>query len=177
MFKMNDPILLEFCRVRKQFGPVIALNDVSFSVRAGEVHCLVGENGAGKSTLIKILAGAYSIDGGELRIDGKPVRIETPAQAAAYGISVVYQDVTNVDKLSIADNIVLGSENSRFGFNQKKKNYEFVRPFLQQVGLEVDPSALMETLSIAQKQMVMIAKALSKNARLIVLDEPTAMLN
>ena len=173
MFKMNDPILLEFCRVRKQFGPVIALNDVSFSVRAGEVHCLVGENGAGKSTLIKILAGAYSIDGGELRIDGKPVRIETPAQAAAYGISVVYQDVTNVDKLSIADNIVLGSENSRFGFNQKKKNYEFVRPFLQQV----DPSALMETLSIAQKQMVMIAKALSKNARLIVLDEPTAMLN
>lgn len=97
MFKMNDPILLEFCRVRKQFGPVIALNDVSFSVRAGEVHCLVGENGAGKSTLIKILAGAYSIDGGELRIDGKPVRIETPAQAAAYGISVVYQDVTNVD--------------------------------------------------------------------------------
>ena len=177
MFKMNDPVLLEFCRVRKQFGPVIALNDVSFSVRAGEVHCLVGENGAGKSTLIKILAGAYSIDGGELRIDGKPVRIETPAQAAAYGISVVYQDVTNVDKLSIADNIVLGSENSRFGFNQKKKNYEFVRPFLQQVGLEVDPSALMETLSIAQKQMVMIAKALSKNARLIVLDEPTAMLN
>lgn len=141
------------------------------------MHCLVGENGAGKSTLIKILAGAYSIDGGELRIDGKPVRIETPAQAAAYGISVVYQDVTNVDKLSIADNIVLGSENSRFGFNQKKKNYEFVRPFLQQVGLEVDPSALMETLSIAQKQMVMIAKALSKNARLIVLDEPTAMLN
>ena len=177
MFKMNDPILLEFCRVRKQFGPVIALNDVSFSVRAGEVHCLVGENGAGKSTLIKVLAGAYLIDGGELRIDGKPVRIETPAQAAAYGISVVYQDVTNVDKLSIADNIVLGSENSRFGFNQKKKNYEFVRPFLQQVGLEVDPSALMETLSIAQKQMVMIAKALSKNARLIVLDEPTAMLN
>ena len=121
MFKMNDPILLEFHRVRKQFGPVVALNDVSFSVRAGEVHCLVGENGAGKSTLIKILAGAYSIDGGELRIDGKPVRIETPAQAAAYGISVVYQDVTNVDKLSIADNIVLGAENSRFGFNQKRK--------------------------------------------------------
>lgn len=177
MFKMNDPILLEFCRVRKQFGPVIALNDVSFSVRAGEVHCLVGENGAGKSTLIKILAGAYSIDGGELRIDGKPVRIETPAQAAAYGISVVYQDVTNVDKLSIADNIVLGAENSRFGFNQKKKNIEFVRPFLSQVGLEIEPTALMESLSIAQKQMVMIAKALSKNARVIVLDEPTAMLN
>ena len=177
MFKMNDPILLEFCRVRKQFGPVIALNDVSFSVRAGEVHCLVGENGAGKSTLIKILAGAYSIDGGELRIDGKPVRIETPAQAAAYGISVVYQDVTNVDKLSIADNIVLGAENSRFGFNQKKKNIEFVRPFLSQVGLEIEPTVLMESLSIAQKQMVMIAKALSKNARVIVLDEPTAMLN
>lgn len=148
MFKMNDPILLEFCRVRKQFGPVIALNDVSFSVRAGEVHCLVGENGAGKSTLIKILAGAYSIDGGELRIDGKPVRIETPAQAAAYGISVVYQDVTNVDKLSIADNIVLGAENSRFGFNQKKKNIEFVRPFLSQVGLEIEPTVLMESLSI-----------------------------
>ena len=162
MFKMNDPILLEFCRVRKQFGPVIALNDVSFSVRAGEVHCLVGENGAGKSTLIKILAGAYSIDGGELRIDGKPVRIETPAQAAAYGISVVYQDVTNVDKLSIADNIVLGAESSRFGFNQKKKNIEFVRPFLSQVGLKIEPSAMMESLSIAQKQMVMIAKALSK---------------
>ncbi|MFR0864399.1 MAG: ATP-binding cassette domain-containing protein [Oscillospiraceae bacterium] len=108
MFKMNDPILLEFCRVRKQFGPVIALNDVSFSVRAGEVHCLVGENGAGKSTLIKILAGAYSIDGGELRIDGKPVRIETPAQAAAYGISVVYQDVTNVDSFPC------GQHRSRF---------------------------------------------------------------
>lgn len=174
---MDGPILLEFYRVRKQFGPVVALKDVSFSVREGEVHCLVGENGAGKSTLIKILSGAYSIDNGELRIDGEPVRIETPAQAAAQGISVVYQDVTNVDKLSVADNIVLGAENSRIGFNQQKKNIEFVRPFLKQVGLEVEPTALMETLSIAQKQMVMIAKALSKRARLIVLDEPTAMLN
>ncbi|WP_162272147.1 sugar ABC transporter ATP-binding protein [Murdochiella vaginalis] len=153
------------------------MKDVSFSVREGEVHCLVGENGAGKSTLIKILCGAYSIDNGELRIDGQPVRIETPAQAAAKGIAVVYQDVTNVDKLSIADNIVLGAENSRCGFNQQKKNIEFVRPFLNQVGLEIEPTALMETLSIAQKQMVMIAKALSKKARLIVLDEPTAMLN
>lgn len=80
MFKMNDPILLEFCRVRKQFGPVIALNDVSFSVRAGEVHCLVGENGAGKSTLIKILAGAYSIDGGELR-DRREARSDRNARS------------------------------------------------------------------------------------------------
>ena len=174
---MSDDVFLKFEHIRKQFGPVKALDDINFEIRKGEVHCLVGENGAGKSTLMKILSGAYDITSGAIYVDGKEAQIHNPAEAAALGITVVYQEMNTVDKISILDNMVLGSERSKFGFNLVKENTEFVVPYLKRVGLEVSPYTLMGDLSIAQKQMVMIARALSHQSKIIVLDEPTAMLN
>lgn len=174
---MENGVALRFDHVLKQFGAVKALKEVSFDVLRGEIHCLVGENGAGKSTLIKILSGAYDIDGGAIYIEGEKVQIHNPSDAAKMGIAVVYQEMNTVDKLSITDNILLGRENSKLGFNLTKKNEAEIEPFLEMVGLNKKASELLENLSIAQKQMVMIAKALSRHAKIIVLDEPTAMLN
>lgn len=177
MINMDKSIVLRFDHINKQFGPVKALYDVSFEVRKGEVHCLVGENGAGKSTLMKILSGAYDITGGTIYLNGEKVQIHTPSEASKLGIAVVYQEMNTVDKISIVDNIVLGMEQSKWGFNLVKKNTEFVRPYLERVGLKENPQTLLGSLSIAQKQMVMLAKALAQHAKVIVLDEPTAMLN
>ena len=174
---MADDIVLRFEHVKKQFGPVKALDNISFDVRKGEVHCLVGENGAGKSTLMKILSGAYDITEGKIYIDGKKAEIHNPSDASTLGITVVYQEMNTVDKISVVDNIMLGMEKSRWGFHLAKEDARFVRPYLERVGLEVNPHTLMGNLSIAQKQMVMLAKALIQNAKVIVLDEPTAMLN
>lgn len=174
---MPKEVVLKFDHVLKQFGSIKALKEVSFEIFKGEVHCLVGENGAGKSTLMKILSGAYDIDGGSIYIEGEKKIINNPAKAAELGIAVVYQEMNTVNKLSITDNILLGRENTKYGLNFEKKNKEEVKPYLDMVGLDKRPSELMEKLSIAQKQMVMIAKALSQNAKIIVLDEPTAMLN
>ena len=133
---MSDDVFLKFEHIRKQFGPVKALDDINFEIRKGEVHCLVGENGAGKSTLMKILSGAYDITSGAIYVDGKEAQIHNPAEAAALGITVVYQEMNTVDKISILDNMVLGSERSKFGFNLVKENTEFVVPYLKRVGLE-----------------------------------------
>lgn len=174
---MAEDIVLRFEHVKKQFGPVKALDDISFEVQRGEVHCLVGENGAGKSTLMKILSGAYDITGGRIYMNGKEVRITNPSEAADLGVTVVYQEMNTVDKLSIVDNMMLGMEFSKLGFNRKKENKKFVKPYLERVGLSLSPDVPMGTLSIAQKQMVMMAKALAQQTQVIVLDEPTAMLN
>lgn len=174
---MDEDIVLKFEHVKKQFGSVKALDDVSFEVRRGEVHCLVGENGAGKSTLMKILSGAYDITSGDIFVDGRKARIHNPSDASTLGITVVYQEMNTVDKISIVDNIVLGMERSRWGFNLVKENIQFARPYLEKVGLRINPQVQMGSLSIAQKQMVMLAKALAQHSRVIVLDEPTAMLN
>lgn len=174
---MAGKIVLKFDQVLKEFGPVRALKEVSFDVLKGEVHCLVGENGAGKSTLMKILSGAYNIDGGSIFIDEKRVHISGPAGAAKLGVAVVYQEMNVVSKLTVVDNMMLGHEFSRLGFNQLQKNIDEVIPYLRMVRLEDKPTELMENLSIAQKQMVMIAKALMQHAKIIILDEPTAMLN
>ncbi|TCS72873.1 monosaccharide ABC transporter ATP-binding protein (CUT2 family) [Muricomes intestini] len=174
---MAEDIVLEFRNVSKKFGSVKALDNISFGVQRGEVHCLVGENGAGKSTLMKILSGAYDITSGKIFMDGKETRITNPSEASRLGVTVVYQEMNTVDKLSIVDNIVLGMENAKLGFNLKKENIKFVKPYLERVGLSVNPDTVMGTLSIAQKQMVMIAKALAQKVKVLVLDEPTAMLN
>lgn len=174
---MAEEIALRFEHIKKQFGPVTALEDISFDVRKAEVHCLVGENGAGKSTLMKILSGAHDITSGKLYLDGKEANITSPLEASKLGVTVVYQEMNTVDKLTIVDNMMLGMENARLGFNLKKENINYVKPYLEQVGLTMGPNTLMGSLSIAQKQMVMMAKALSQKAKIIVLDEPTAMLN
>ena len=174
---MENNIVLKFENVHKRFGSVQALQNVSFEVEKGEVHCLVGENGAGKSTLMKILSGAYMIDEGSIRIDGREVRIHSPADAARLGIAVVYQEINTVEKLSIVDNMMLGREHSHLGFNNLAKNREEILPYLEMVELKRSPDEHMENLSPAEKQMVMIAKALLGRARIIILDEPTATLN
>lgn len=174
---MKDNIILKFDHVLKQFGSVKALKEVSFEVVKGEVHCLVGENGAGKSTLMKILSGAYDIDGGAVFIDGEEANIVNPSTAAKLGVAVVYQDMNTVEKLSIVDNIMLGNEVAKLGFHSRQKNIEKVSNYLETVGITNPPTEQMENLSIAKKQMVMIAKALTQKAKIIVLDEPTAMLN
>lgn len=174
---MNDTAKLTFDRVSKRFGPVAALDQVSFEIKRGEVHCIVGENGAGKSTLIKCLSGAYQVDGGRILIDGVPVCINNPQAALELGVAVVYQDLNIVPAMSVVDNIVLGTERRRLGFVERGKNREAVLPYLQTVGLRVGPGTPLEDLSIAQRQMAAIARALYRQAKILVLDEPTAVLS
>jgi len=174
---MENNIVLSFKNITKRFPGVLALNNVSFDLSKGEIHCLVGENGAGKSTLIKILSGAYTSDGGELVVEGKVVTIDSPVAASRLGITVVYQELNAVLQLSVVDNIKLGRENAVWGFIDKKTNCEEILPYLKEINLDIDLNTQLSNLSVAQRQMVMIAKALSQNAKIIVFDEPTAMLS
>jgi ABC-type sugar transport system ATPase subunit len=174
---MAQEHLLEFKKISKKFAGTLALNEISFGIKQGEVHCLVGENGAGKSTLIKILTGAYSLDKGEITLEGNKVDISSPQKAKELGIAVVYQDVNVVNQLSIADNIMLGREHRAMGFIDQKKNIAEIIPYLERIKLSIDPNTLLSDLSTAQKQMVMIAKAIALQAKIIILDEPTAMLS
>lgn len=174
---MNKRIFLKFDNVCKSFGSVKALDKVSFDVIEGEVHCLLGENGAGKSTLIKVLAGSYIIDGGTIYINDVPVSIVSPKDGAEHGIAVVYQELSTIAHISVADTIILGRENKKLGINLVRQNEIYAQKYLDMINLDVSPSAKMYTLSTAQRQMVMIAKALSQDAKLIVFDEPTSFLS
>ncbi len=172
-------MLLEMKHITKEFPGVKALDDVSLELGAGEVLALVGENGAGKSTLIKILSGAYTPDSGEIYLNGEKQEHVTPIGAIKNGISVIYQELNNVDQVTVAENIFLGSL-PRSG-PMRTVDYKALRAstqaLLEEVGLKVDPMTPLERLSIAQKQLVEIAKALSKDIKLLVMDEPTAALN
>lgn len=174
--QMGDYIL-EVKEVSKSFPGVKALNQVSFRVKKGEVHALVGENGAGKSTLMKILNGVYSKDAGSIWIDGKEAVINNPLDARSCGISIVFQEFNLVPILSIAENIYMGRLPKRKGMIDYQKLREDTEKVLKMVGSDLDPFTLVETLGIAQKQMVEIAKMLSfEETQLILLDEPTATL-
>ncbi len=170
--------LLEMKNIRKQYPGVLALDDVSFELRAGEVHCLVGENGAGKSTLMKILSGALMKDAGTVTIDGKAVEIHSPADSQKHGIGMIYQDFKLVPELSVAENILLGNEpvRGKSPFIDFSLMHGTARSVLQQLGEEIDTAALISSLSIAQRQIVEIAKALSRKIRVLALDEPSAAL-
>lgn len=172
-----DGYLLEMKNICKVFPGVVALNQVSFSLRAGEVHVLLGENGAGKSTLIKILAGAYTKTAGEILIHGQSVSIEQPTDASKYGISVIYQEFNLNPYMPIYENIFLGKEPlTKLGLINKRQAIEKSRVLCQSVGLDVSPLTRVKDLSVAQKQLVEIAKALSMDVKILVLDEPTATL-
>ncbi|MEO9337670.1 sugar ABC transporter ATP-binding protein [Mesorhizobium sp. SB112] len=169
--------VLEMRNISKTFGAVRALSDVSFSVRAGEVHALMGENGAGKSTLMKVLSGAYVADaGGEILVDGRPIQAGDPIKAKANGISVIYQELSLAPNLTVAQNMFLGAEPSRFGIVDRSANVRLAKPILERLGVGFRPGTIVSTLSLGERQMVEIARAMTTNSRIIVMDEPTTSL-
>ena len=172
----EDAPLLEMRGMRKSFPGVRALSDVNLELRAGECLAICGENGAGKSTLIKLLGGALSADAGEIRIGGETVQIATPHRAQQLGISVIYQELNLVPQLSARENIFLGRERTRLGFPDRRREAEDARRLFARLGVEVDPERRCRELTVAQQQAVEIAKALAFRARVIVMDEPSAML-
>ena len=174
-------IVLDMKGISKAFPGVQALDDVSFDLRKGEIHSLIGENGAGKSTLIKILGGVYSADQGRIAIDGKPVSITRPNEAISLGISIIYQEFNLVPTLSVAENIFLGKElqrgRARLSRLDRRKMYDEARKVLERLKLrDVDVTAPVGSISVAKQQLVEIAKALGNNSRILVMDEPTAVL-
>ena len=168
--------LLELHGIRKHFGGVAALGGVDFQLRAGEIHALLGENGAGKSTLIKILGGIHAPDAGEIRVLGEPVSIRDVADADRLGIRLIHQELSLAPNLSVAENIFLGREPMRFGLLDRRRLFADAEELREELGLpEIgDVRARVETLSVAQQQLVEIARALSVKARVLILDEPTA---
>ncbi|WP_431047773.1 sugar ABC transporter ATP-binding protein [Streptomyces sp. P1-3] len=162
--------------VRKAFPGVVALDGVDFELRAGEVHVLLGENGAGKSTLIKMLSGAHRPDEGRILVDGTPVRIHSAQDAERLGIATIYQEFNLVPELSVAENIFLGRQPRRFGLIDHRRMNADAAELLARVGVGVDPRTRVRELGIARLQMVEIAKALSLDARVLIMDEPTAVL-
>ncbi|WP_133645206.1 sugar ABC transporter ATP-binding protein [Paraburkholderia flava] len=169
---------LELIHASKSFGRVRALSDGQLVLRSGEVHALLGENGAGKSTLVKILAGVHRADTGELRIDGKLCEFTTPAQARDAGIAVIYQEPTLFFDLSITENIYMGRQPvDRFGRIRYDEMHREVDTLLASLGVDLHGDRLLRGLSIADQQVIEIAKALSLNANVLVMDEPTAALS
>ncbi|MBB6334348.1 sugar ABC transporter ATP-binding protein [Schaalia hyovaginalis] len=178
MTTSTRPPLLELREISKRFGATMALNGASFDLRPGEVHALMGENGAGKSTLMKILAGNIARDGGEILIDGRTVEIADPADARSHGIAIIHQEISTVPDMTVAENLALGAEaTTRFGLLDRKAMRRDAERKLALIGLRVDPSRPLGSLSIGMQQMVEIARAASEEARILVLDEPTAALS
>ena len=165
--------LLAMQDITKEYRGVAALRNVAFDLRYGEVHAILGENGAGKSTLCKILSGVVTPTRGEIRLEGKPIRIAGPASARQHGIAMVYQETSLVPTLSVAQNLYLGDE--KF-FNRLRGIYIEAQQLLQSLNFPVDPTAMVETLGTAKRQMVEIARAVRLKAKIIIFDEPTATL-
>ena len=174
---MTDGPVLEMRHIRKTFPGVVALDDVDFELRRGEVHILLGENGAGKSTLMKILSGAYQKSDGQILLDGAEVEIKNPKHAQTLGISTIYQEFNLISHLPIGENIFLGREPVRFaGLIDQGAILLEAKKALSSLGLTLDPRRLVKDLRVAEQQMVEVAKALSLDARILIMDEPTAAL-
>ncbi|HEX3749316.1 MAG TPA: ATP-binding cassette domain-containing protein, partial [Streptosporangiaceae bacterium] len=172
------PPVLALEHVSKSFGAVKAVIDGVIELRAGEAHALLGENGAGKSTMVKMLAGVHQPDGGRFLSDGEPVVLDGPAAAIAAGIAIIYQEPTLFPDLSVAENIFMGRQPLRSGRRIDAKRCTVgADAMFARLGVRIDPGRIARGLSIADQQLVEIAKALSLNARVIVMDEPTAALS
>jgi ribose transport system ATP-binding protein len=170
--------IVEMRGITKTFPGVLALNEIDFSCTAGEVHAVVGENGAGKSTLMKILAGAYQPDRGKIILRGKEISFFSPREAQRHGISIIYQDFNLIPELTVAENIFLGREpQKRMGFIDNPRLYEGAEKLLEDLGVHIGLQVRVAELGVAQQQMVEIAKALSLNADIIIMDEPSAVVS
>ena len=175
---MAEEYLLSMEHIRKQFPGVLALNDVSFKVRPGTVHALMGENGAGKSTLMKVLLGIYTPDEGIIRFDGVDYKQMDIRSSLTHGISMIHQELTPILYMTVAENIFLGREpvRGRTGWVNHKELYEMTQELFDDLGIDIDPTSKMVDLSIASMQMVEIATAISYNSKLIIMDEPTSAI-
>ena len=168
--------LVQMDHISKSFNTVQVLNDVHFDLRAGEIHALMGENGAGKSTLMKILTGIYQADHGQVLIDGEMQIIKTTSDAQKIGIAMIHQELNLLPEMSVTENFFLGHEIVRHGVLQKEQMREIVIRKLSELQVNFSPDALIKDLSIGQQQLVEIARALSIDAKIIIMDEPTAAL-
>src|SRR5512136_2646083 len=174
---VDDTIVLEARNITKKFPGVLANDHVAIDLHKGEIHALLGENGAGKTTLMNILYGLYLPDSGEILVNGKPVVIKSPNDTIAQGIGMVHQHFMLIPVFTVAENIMLGDETVRYGMVLDQKTVtNRVRELSHQYGLEVDPEALVGQLSVGEQQRVEIVKALYRNAQILILDEPTAVL-
>jgi len=173
---MAEP-LLRMTNISKSFPGVQALDNVALDVDQAEIHGLLGENGAGKSTLMKILAGAYRPDAGTIEFDGEQLELETPLQAQENGIVTIYQEFNLIPSLSIAENVFIGREPGRWRFIHWRALREQTLEIIERLGIHLDPMATVRSLTVAEQQMVEIAKALSMDSRLIIMDEPTSALS
>ena len=174
--RQDSKYILEIRDVKKSFGGISALKGISMNVAAGEVHAIVGENGAGKSTLIKILTGAHTPTSGSVVYEGREYSGFTPEQSASLGIAAIYQEFNLIPYLSVAENMFFGNEICNGPFCDYKKMREETKKLFSQIGLNVDPAKMVKDLGIAQQQMVEIVKTVSKKAKFIIMDEPTAPL-
>jgi ribose transport system ATP-binding protein len=174
--QFDNNVVLRTDTVSKSFGTIPVLFSVSFDIKAGEVHALIGENGAGKSTLMKILSGIHAPTSGTIYLDGQPIVLPPNGQAEALGIVLIHQELNLAEQMTIAENIYLGREINSRGFLNRSAMHQRVKTLLSDVGLDVSPDTRISALSIAQKQMVEIAKAMSRDARVLIMDEPTAVL-
>jgi len=173
----ENGVILRFEKLTKRFPGVLALDEVSFAIKRGEVHALVGENGAGKSTLIKIVTGVYQKTSGEIIFDGKPVHFLTPHEALRSGIAAIYQEFNLIPALTVAENIFMGHHFTRRNFIVDwAKMREEAQKLMEFLEVDIDVDARVRDLGVAKKQVVEIAKALSLNARVLIMDEPTATL-
>jgi ribose transport system ATP-binding protein len=169
--------VLTMRRIRKKFPGLVALDDVDFDLRKGEVHILLGENGAGKSTLVKILGGAYQKDGGQITLDDREIDIKTPRQAQQNGIASIHQEINLIPHLSVGENIFLGREPMKLGaFIDRTALFREAETTLRDLSVEIDVRRPVYELSVAQQQIVEVAKALSMEARILIMDEPTSAL-
>ena len=175
---MKEKYLLQMKNISKSFPSVKALDGVSLSIRPGTVHALMGENGAGKSTLMKCLFGIYSPDSGEVLLDGRPVSFKSPKDALENGVAMVHQELNQALKRTVSDNIWLGRYPTSLGFiTLEGKMRKKTKAIFDSLGLDISPDRIMSTMSVSERQMVEIAKAVSYGAKIIVLDEPTSSLN